>query len=224
MEILFLITIFILGASLVSFLTLLAKEYPIKNNRIWRRSCCDYCQTPISWFNTIPILGYLITFGKSKCCNKKITPLYPFSELSGGIFLTLAAYLQADLGFVLPLFVILILFSFMDYYQGYIYIVFYPIVIPSFIIHYQNLFLLTGLTFGFTLYSFAYFSQGLGLGDVEILIIISTLFGPMITLWIILLACILCLIQYLKNKKRSFRFIPFLTTATGVIYLIFNAI
>ncbi|WP_076613336.1 prepilin peptidase [Companilactobacillus versmoldensis] len=62
---LYYLTIFFTCASLVSFLTVVAQDYPDPKHRSVRRSHCDHCHCPLSWTHIIPILSYLSTFGKT---------------------------------------------------------------------------------------------------------------------------------------------------------------
>lgn len=219
---LYYLTIFFTGASLVSFLTVVAQDYPDPKHRSVRRSHCDHCHCPLSWTHIIPILSYLSTFGKTHCCNRPIKSLYPISETSGGIFLILFVVEHIDLRFIVPIFISLTLFSMMDLRDGYIYPIFYPILLPSFLVNLNQLHWLTGIMTWTILYLFFKLGPGIGLGDVELISLLAILFHMQIITIGVSLACALCLLHYLWDKKRSFRFIPYLTLGIGITYLIFN--
>ncbi|KRN98246.1 hypothetical protein IV57_GL001246 [Companilactobacillus kimchiensis] len=211
------IIFFILGACIISFLKVIAHDYP--HLSVTRRSHCDHCRRILEWFEIIPIIGYFVVHGKCFSCKKQIDFFNPLQELLGGLFFSWIAHL--DDWFYWPFFIMLILLGFMDYYYGYIYPIFYLLSLPTLILIYPRLHLTLALLTYLILFLLSK-RYLFGLGDIEVLTIISLIFGYQLFLNIVILACLLCIGVYLTNKKRSFRFIPYLTTATGIIYLIFS--
>ena len=111
------------------------------------------------------------------------------------------------------------LLGFTDAFYGYIYPLTYLLIIPTLILH--PLHPITAvIIYGMLLLISRQYS--LGLGDIEVISLISLIVGLNTTLWILMLACLACIISYLVYKKRSFRFIPYLSLATGIIHLIFS--
>ena len=54
---------------------------PARFNLLFPRSNCPYCQTPIKpWYN-IPIIGFILLWGRSACCHQPISWRYPLVEL-----------------------------------------------------------------------------------------------------------------------------------------------
>ncbi len=49
------------------------------------RSFCDYCGKKLVWFENIPVVSWLIQKGRSRCCQKKLSILYPIVEIVMGI-------------------------------------------------------------------------------------------------------------------------------------------
>lgn len=47
------------------------------------RSYCPKCETPIKWYDNIPILSFLILGGKCRKCKEKISPRYLILEVVG---------------------------------------------------------------------------------------------------------------------------------------------
>lgn len=87
--------IFVLGLCLGSFVNMLvyrvARKYKlekdkfkVKNNN---RSHCDFCGKQLSWYENVPVISWLLQKGKSKCCHKKLSLLYPIVELVTGILM-----------------------------------------------------------------------------------------------------------------------------------------
>ncbi|KRM18140.1 hypothetical protein FD31_GL001943 [Companilactobacillus nantensis DSM 16982] len=208
-------TIFILGACIISFLKVIAHDYPQIN--VLRRSHCDYCGRILRWFEIIPIAGYFITNGNCSSCKNQINFWHPLLEFIGGLTFLLLIYL-GDYAY-LPLFCGLVLLGFTDAYYGYVYPATYIIIFPTLFLtplHISNA-ILTYLILLLISRKYTF-----GLGDIEVLAILSLILGLMTTLWILTLACLLCIMTYLFNRKRSFRFIPYLVMATGIVYLILS--
>lgn len=103
------ILMFIIGACVGSFLTLVSIRRNKNEVFIIGRSHCDHCNKTLKVVDNIPIISYFLLRGKSSCCNKKIDPLYPIFEVISGIGFVLG-YLK--FGFNFNLFIFLIIFSF----------------------------------------------------------------------------------------------------------------
>jgi len=209
--------VFILGACTISFLKVIAHDYPQIDTT--RRSHCDHCNRILRWYEIIPIVGYFIVNGKCIRCKNQIDFSNPLLELCGGLLFVITVHI-GDWKY-LPFFIMLIILGFTDYFYGYVYPIFYSLSIPTLILSFDHLFIWNGIIIYFVLLLLSKLTL-LGLGDIETMSIIGILFDPTTFLKIILTACLLCFFTYLINKKRSFRFIPYLTVATGTIYLIFS--
>ena len=93
-QILILIFIFLLGASIGSFLSVVL--YRIKKSEkgiIFGQSYCPECKKKLVITDMIPIASYLILRGRCRHCKKQITPYYFFLELITGLVL-LSVYLK----------------------------------------------------------------------------------------------------------------------------------
>jgi leader peptidase (prepilin peptidase)/N-methyltransferase len=76
--------LFCLGASMGSFLTCVAVRSIKKKDWVKSRSVCDFCHKPLVFFDLIPIISFVVSFGKSRCCGKRLSFLYPLSEIIVG--------------------------------------------------------------------------------------------------------------------------------------------
>lgn len=87
--------IFVLGLCLGSFVNMLiyrvainykleSIKFKVKNKN---RSHCDYCGKQLHWYENIPVFSWLFLRGKTKCCHKKLSSLYPMVELITGILM-----------------------------------------------------------------------------------------------------------------------------------------
>lgn len=86
------IFIFLIGASVGSFINMAAYRIPKNLSIIKPRSYCDKCKKSLSFFALIPIFGYFITRGKCAQCKTKIPFEYPIVEVLSGTFFLFAAY------------------------------------------------------------------------------------------------------------------------------------
>ncbi len=102
------LSIFLLGASIASFLN--ATIYRIEkgmniSSLAKRRSHCEKCKKELTWLELFPILGYVIIKGKCANCQSKINIYYPLSEFFlGSAFLFFALYQVAWYYWVILLF------------------------------------------------------------------------------------------------------------------------
>ncbi len=73
--------IFLLGASIGSFINVLIYRIPLKESIVFGRSRCPKCQYQLSWFDNIPIISWLLLLGKCRKCKENISINYPIVEL-----------------------------------------------------------------------------------------------------------------------------------------------
>ncbi len=92
--------LFILGASLGSFINVLAIRYNpdkflLSKEIISGRSKCRSCHKELQWFGLIPIISFIIQKGKCRNCKTNLTLQYPLIEiLCGLIFVFTYNYFQ----------------------------------------------------------------------------------------------------------------------------------
>mgnify|MGYP001292089195 CR=1 FL=1 len=90
------ICIFFLGASIASYInaTLYRIEKGIKLKILLTQSSyCEECKKKLTWYELVPILGYIYIGGKCSKCKTKVNIIYPLSELFLGIsFLLMYMY------------------------------------------------------------------------------------------------------------------------------------
>lgn len=84
---------FWLGACIASFLNVVIWRAPRGESIVSPPSHCPKCNSPIKWYQNIPILSWLALRGKCANCRAPISPRYICVELLGGL-LFLAAFLQ----------------------------------------------------------------------------------------------------------------------------------
>ena len=102
-----LVTAFILGILIGSFLNVVIIRIPKDESIIFGGSHCTSCGESLKPWHNIPLFSWIFLKGKCSFCNAKISVQYPFIELASGlIFLLLAT----KFGLNLP--VVFIAFSF----------------------------------------------------------------------------------------------------------------
>ena len=134
--------IFFFGLAIGSFLNVCIYRIPRTDISIHspRRSFCPECSKPISAYDNIPVLSYLLLRGKCRQCRAGISVLYPLIELAtAGLFLVMYYRFGLTLEFLLAL-------------------VFVTLLIPISVIdaqHYiiPNVLIATGLVLGFVIIS-----------------------------------------------------------------------
>jgi prepilin signal peptidase PulO-like enzyme (type II secretory pathway) len=89
-----LITTFVFGLLMGSFLFNVAERLMASEPFIKGRSKCPKCKVELNAKNLIPLVSYTIQRGKCSGCHEKISFYYPLSELTMGLLAVLAIYLS----------------------------------------------------------------------------------------------------------------------------------
>ena len=83
--------LFALGLCIGSFLNVVVLRAISGESIVFPSSKCPKCQTPLKWYDNIPLISYLILRGKCRSCKEHISLQYPIVELSTGIMFLLSA-------------------------------------------------------------------------------------------------------------------------------------
>jgi leader peptidase (prepilin peptidase)/N-methyltransferase len=75
----------LLGLVIGSFVSAVSYRIPRGIGFVTGRSFCDNCKKELYWYDNIPIFSFLFYRGKSRCCDKKISPRYPLIEVVSAI-------------------------------------------------------------------------------------------------------------------------------------------
>ena len=163
--------IFVLGAVIGSFLNVCIYRIPRDDISIHspRRSFCPECSEPISAYDNIPILSYLLLGGKCRHCRARVSVIYPLVELSTALLFLLMYY---RFGVTL---------------EGLLALVFITLLIPISVIdarHYiiPNVLILTGLILGLVIVC------GIAYQRADVWYLLTRLIGAMaggMVLWLI---------------------------------------
>lgn len=71
----------LLGLMFGSFLNVCIHRLPRSESLAFPASHCPACGRPLSWFENVPILGYLLLRGQCRTCHARISPMYPIVEV-----------------------------------------------------------------------------------------------------------------------------------------------
>ncbi|MBI1831151.1 MAG: prepilin peptidase [Planctomycetes bacterium] len=84
------IFVFIVGASVGSFLNVVIARLPLEKSLIWPNSRCGACHQSIPWFDNLPLISYLWLRGRCRNCGQEYSIVYFLVELGSALgFVTL---------------------------------------------------------------------------------------------------------------------------------------
>jgi leader peptidase (prepilin peptidase)/N-methyltransferase len=73
--------VFMMGAIIGSFLNVCIYRMPRNKSIVFPASHCPHCEKDLYWYDNIPILSYMVLFGKCSFCRRKISSRYPIVEI-----------------------------------------------------------------------------------------------------------------------------------------------
>jgi leader peptidase (prepilin peptidase)/N-methyltransferase len=97
MDFLAVLTVFIFGISVGSFLNVVIHRIPLGESIVFPASHCPKCGNNLKWYHNIPLFSWLFLRGKCAFCKELISFRYPLIELTNGL-LWVVIFLK--LGFV----------------------------------------------------------------------------------------------------------------------------
>lgn len=96
--------VFCLGASIGSFLNVVAYRVPLGVSLVTPASSCPACQAPISAWALIPVFGFFLVRGKCRACKENISPVYPIVECVTGVLTVLLFFKFMNGAYLLEMF------------------------------------------------------------------------------------------------------------------------
>lgn len=237
--------LFLLGLCIGSFLNVVICRVPVDRSVITPSSHCPVCQKPIAPYDLIPVVSWLILRGHCRQCRTAISWRYPATELLTGLLFLWVFYAYGEIGFymywpeavlTLVLACVLVAISFIDIDHG---IIPFSILafgaVPAlsfavFSIHIPVWDALVGAVAGGgsilavdALSRLLYKRQGMGGGDVALMLMAGLFLGLQCTLLSLLIGVVLggvfavyLLLSGRANKEGTFAFGPFLAVGIWV--------
>lgn len=71
----------IVGACVGSFLNVCIVRWPHERSILRPRSRCTQCGNQLAWFENVPIVSWVALRGRCRCCDERISVMYPLIEL-----------------------------------------------------------------------------------------------------------------------------------------------
>lgn len=234
--------VFLYALLLGSFFNVVGLRVPLKQSIVKPRSACPGCGHTLKASELIPVLSYIIQWGKCRHCKMRISPLYPIMELCTAL-LFVFAYWQIgwslELIFAWTLISLFIIIFITD--------VTYMLIPDRILLYFLSLFLieriimpldpwwdsLLGAAIGFTLLlMIAVISKGgMGGGDIKLFGVIGFALGSKLVLLSFFAASVfgglfgIIGMAFGRYKKgESIPFGPFIGIGTLVVYFYHQSI
>src|SRR3954470_15618718 len=77
--------VFALGACVGSFLNVVVWRLPRGESLSYPPSHCPKCNTPLKWYDNLPVIGWIKLGGKCRFCRESISMRYPIIEAVTGL-------------------------------------------------------------------------------------------------------------------------------------------
>ena len=72
---------FLPGLAIGSFLNVVAARVPLRRSVVSPPSACMACETPIAWYDNVPVVSWALLRGRCRNCGESIPWKYPLVEL-----------------------------------------------------------------------------------------------------------------------------------------------
>jgi len=224
----------IFGAIVGSFLNVCIFRLPKEESIVWPGSHCPHCNTPIKFYDNIPLISYILLKGRCRHCHRPISFQYPLVE---GITALGSAILFVKFGpsltylFYFAFLASLIVITVIDLHHQIIPdVISLPgigvgllasLILPKITLFNSLIGILLGggsLFLVATVYQWLFKREGMGGGDVKLLAMIGAFLGWKAVILTILLSSLIgsitgIIIMVLKGKdfKYAIPFGPFLS-------------
>lgn len=229
--------LFTIGICWGSFVHVIAYRVPV--GKYWKnsRSQCKNCEHLLGIFDLIPLVSFLCQSGKCRYCLSRISLIYPVTEFLTGIMFIICYMQSKDCLFFVLLILIastLEVLAISDFYYLRLpnYFLVFLLFLECIFAYQMNFIFINHLFFAlvvlgiFLALSFLV-KQGIGMGDIKLLVILSLIFSVTEFLWLIIASCISALIIIfiltIANKqiyKEKIPFGPFLCTWAFIFLII----
>ena len=76
------------GLAVGSFLNVVAARVPLRRSLVSPGSACMSCETPLAWYDNVPILSYALLRGRCRSCRSAIPWKYPAVEAATALLVS----------------------------------------------------------------------------------------------------------------------------------------
>ena len=225
------------GLALGSFLNVVAARVPLKRSIVKPASACMGCETPLAWYDNIPLVSWLVLRGRCRTCSAAIPWKYPLVELVTALLMAacvLAFGVSWDAAVAALFCAALVAVSVTDVERR---IIPNTIVLPAAavvlaaqtLLHPSPVWLVCGAAAsGFLLLAALAYPAGMGMGDVKLALLLGVGLGTVVPVALMigmlsaLLPAIVLLVRHGQaGRKMGIPFGPFLALG-GVAALFFG--
>jgi prepilin signal peptidase PulO-like enzyme (type II secretory pathway) len=84
---------FVLGTLVGSFLNVVLWRLPRGESIVTPGSHCPSCDTPLEWYELVPVVSWVVLRGRCRTCGVHISARYPLVELGVGVVFGVIAWL-----------------------------------------------------------------------------------------------------------------------------------
>ena len=220
--------------ALGSFLNVVAARLPAKRSLVHPGSACPSCETPVAWYDNVPVVSYLVLRGRCRHCKAGIGIRYVLVELATAL-LVAACFARFGLSgeaFVAAFFVAcLVVVSAIDVERK---IIPDKIVLPATAIvlvaqialspdHALEWVLAAVGASGFLFLAVLAYPRGMGMGDVKLALLMGAALGKSVAVAMMLamlsalvVAAVLLVRDGAAARKTAIPFGPFLALGSVV--------
>lgn len=234
--------IFLIGLSIGSFLNVVIFRLDKKGGLLMGRSECPQCLKRLKWYDLIPVLSYIVLAGKCRNCKKKISIVYPLTELLTAFSLLLFYVIYRPVfgvgdfyySLIIVFFVALIFFDYLYFLIPDKIVL--PLIVISILFNYFFrrpefiTLLLSALILGgiFAIMHLSSHGTWVGWGDAKLLFLIGLVLGyplgflaMILSVWVAALVGIGLIIFGRAHRKTALPFGSFLA-GTSIVIIIFQ--
>lgn len=200
-----------MGACWSSFVTTWTWRTLLNHPKCCAFSTCDSCNSRLQVWQLIPILGYVIQRGKCFRCHKFIHPFWTLTEILEGLSWTFLPFFDfREWTFFILATTVLLIISTEDWFSH----SFHPLYLIGLLPLRWTICgsPLRSVAVAFCLcLALGYFSQSIGAGDIDFLIVLTLIGGTMTTAITLLYGCLLTITNPAIYHHRPCPFIPYLS-------------
>lgn len=241
MEVVYLITFFIVGTVFGSFYNVVGERLSLNKSIVKPASHCLNCNHVLNLLEMIPILSYIFLRGRCQKCKQKISIFYPLMELISGVLFAVCYYsfgfsFELIIGLLLSSLLIIVIVSDLNYYIIPDQVnIFFAIVLTIIYLGKYGLYggishIINGIILFVCMYllmllgNFLFKKESLGGGDVKLMYSLGVILPMPLSFLALLISSVIALfssIILLKIKKEKIiPFGPFLVIGTLLVFLL----